>query len=641
MSDEPKPTAGGGHSLENRRKSLYNIYLGACGWGVLWGVLTLAPRAGAEDPAPPRGAFVNVAAERGLAGVTGKTCCFVPWQADDTRLGVCVDRKTLFRPSPEGLSFVPREDHGIPFPEVSHVPVKDGKADLAKAKRKPFVPRYLYFADVNNDGRADALYGVAATWMTLEAGRRWRRVKAADHGQRSAVFLGRPNATFKPAPKSAYGSDDAVGPAMALAIVDVNQDGCLDLFEGREYRQYGQLYGCGIDRLWLGDGRGRFRDGTKAARLMTTPAPGTATSSRPTYGVTHADWNNDGWPDLLALSYGRQWNRLWKNNGDGTFTDEGRRTHFAGDDITHGRYPDWVKERMPNRRDEQPFRSNGNTFDCAIGDIDNDGVLDAFLGEIAHRWAGDASDLPSLLRNTGAKGDWVFRRETVRAFLPERTFRGPNWNYADLNNAFADFDCDGRLDLLIGSGDYPDGQFLRLYMQRDDGTFEDATEAAGFRWEGCGSISLADYDRDGDLDILAGRSFMRLNQKHRDQYMGGLKKNLIGLFENRMPRKGAALTLRLVGKGKGHANAQGIGARVVVRTGTQAFHREVRCGLGLSNHQEPTDIHVGLGPTDGMVDIEVRWPRRKNPKVVYPGIPVNAHVTLYEGKPTPTIEPFG
>ena len=59
---------------------------------------------------------------------------------------------------------------------------------------------------------------------------------------------------------------------------------------------------------------------------------GLATSRRPTYGCTHADWNDDGWDDILTCSYGRQWNRLWRNNGDGTFTDVAPQTTFDGDD---------------------------------------------------------------------------------------------------------------------------------------------------------------------------------------------------------------------------------------------------------------------------------------------------------------------
>ena len=82
------------------------------------------------------------------------------------------------------------------------------------------------------------------------------------------------------------------------------------------------------------------------------------------------------------------------------------------------------------------------------------------MGDIAHWWGGESSDLPSLLINKG--GTAGFERKTVRECLPERPFRGERWNFGDLYAAFLDVDNDTRLDLLIGSGDYPDGQFLRL-----------------------------------------------------------------------------------------------------------------------------------------------------------------------------------
>ena len=420
---------------------------------------------------------------------------------------------------------------------------------------------------------------------------------------------------------------------MALAVVDVDLDGRLDLFEGREYRQYGVLHGCGVDRLWRGDGKGGFEDVTAAAGLMTVPAPGGERSSRPTYGVTHADVDGDGWPDLLALSYGRQWNRLWLAQGDGTYRDVGLASGFAGDAITHGRYPQGV-----GRPPEPPFRSNGNTFDCAVGDVDGDLDLDLFLGEIQHAWAGEASDPSSLLLNEGNR----FTRRPVQEFLPPRVFRDArNFNYGDLHAAFLDVDNDGRLDLLIGSGDYPDGQFLRLYRQADDGGFEEVTAAAGFDWEGCGGLSLGDYDRDGDVDILAGRSFMRLDQAHRDRYMGGITVNAVGLFRNDVANRSGNhwLSVRLVGKGKGGANRAGIGARVLVTAGGRTQVREIRCGSGLANHQDALEACFGLGQATRVERLEVRWPDRKHGVQVVQDLPVDRFVTVTQGRRKPALEP--
>ncbi|MDA1195467.1 MAG: CRTAC1 family protein [Planctomycetota bacterium] len=591
----------------------------------------------AEDEPLPAPWFVNVAAERGLQGVRAKGVAFVDLNGDG-RLDLCLDRERFYRAAPDG-SFVPHLDHGIEFPMIRHVPVGgNGQPDEAKARDMAYVPHYLYFADVDNDGDADAVAGMHSWWEHFD-GRAWHPVTACDPGVRSTVWLGDGKGRFKRGPVSEFSAPESFGPAMALALVDTDGDGLLDLYEGREYRQYGQLVGCGIDRLWRGNGKGGFTDRTKEAGLLTRPEPFTGTTlpadrealrfSRPTYGVTHADWNNDGHADLLQLAYGRQWNYHWRNNGDGTFTDVGLDTGFAGDAITDGRYPAFV-----GRPPEAPFRSNGNTFDCAIGDIDNDGDLDCFLGEIAHFWAGPASDLPSLLMNRGAEHGWAFERLTVREALPPRPFRsGDRWNYGDLHSAFFDADNDGRLDLLIGSGDYPDGQFLRLYRQKEDGSFDDATDLAGFDWEGCGGISLGDFDRDGDVDILAGRSFMRLSKEHRETYMSGLEEPLVGLFRNEVANRTGHhwLNVRLVGKGPGGTNRAGIGARVLVSAAGVTQMREIRAGSGLSNHQDAQEAAFGLGKATTIDRLEVRWADGKGTVQSFTKVPVDRFLEIREG----------
>jgi len=101
-------------------------------------------------------------------------------------------------------------------------------------------------------------------------------------------------------------------------------------------------------------------------------------SSGRTVTAELGDFDGDGRQDLLGISYGRQWNRQWRNLGKGKFEEIGIETGFAGDGITHGRYPERV--RAKGRKDEDPFRSNGNTFDCAVADFDNDGDLDLYSG---------------------------------------------------------------------------------------------------------------------------------------------------------------------------------------------------------------------------------------------------------------------
>jgi len=102
--------------------------------------------------------FTNVSKEVGLEGVRAKDGIFTDLDGDGF-WDLCLDRRRLYL-SDEGKSFAAHEKHGIDFPEVTLVPLKDGKPVKEKAKETTFTPQYLYFADVDNDGDQDALYGV-------------------------------------------------------------------------------------------------------------------------------------------------------------------------------------------------------------------------------------------------------------------------------------------------------------------------------------------------------------------------------------------------------------------------------------------------------------------------------------------------
>lgn len=492
-----------------------------------------------------------------------------------------------------------------------------GKSGLAAAAGQRF-PNFVIFADADNDGDPDAF---------MNRYNDFEKPDATDDGLRSEILLNDGKGVFSKLDSS--GLEKRSETASAGCFIDYDNDGLLDLFVGNWYRIYGNL-DCHPDRLYRGKGDGRFEEVTKKAGMMTDSEPGKRTSSRPTYGATHLDYNNDGYQDILVCAYGRQWNMLWENQKGVKFTEAAEKTRLDGDEDESGKYPqktkDFFKERYGSeRQDEKPFRSNGNTFDAACADFDNDGDVDVFLAEICHSWAGSSSDRSVLCENLGKDADFMFKR---RPDAIKRVHQNPeSWNEGDLHAGWLDFDNDGRLDLLLASGDYPDGQYLRLFRQEEDGGFTDITEKCGFDWEGCAGLSLGDFDRDGDVDILVGRSFARLpKEKTADKVAHA------ALFLNTEGGKNNYLCVVLEGGGKGHSNRDAIGARVYVKTGELLQMREMRGGAGHCGHQNPPEAYFGLGKADKIDYVEVRWPNRECSVQRFDKVPANSYIKIVEGK---------
>ncbi|MHC4952266.1 MAG: CRTAC1 family protein [Planctomycetota bacterium] len=456
---------------------------------------------------------------------------------------------------------------------------RDGRFEPGPAL--PFVPSIALFADYDNDGDADCFAG-----MHCEPEQKgWK-----DHGKSSALFLndGKGNWTTLPLklPRTSL---------HGACTLDYDQDGKLDLFLGTGYRQYGKSLECYVDRLYRGDGKGGFADVSEKVGLVTAREPGGWDSSMPTYGVTHGDFNGDGWQDLWVATYGRQRNALWINHAGKRFTNLAPRIGFDGDADVWSRYPDWTKNLWKEkygaeRVDELPFRSNGNTFDCAIADYDNDGDMDCILAEITHAWAGPSSDRTSLLINDGSR----FRRDDD-AF--ERHHKVQRWNQGDIHCGWLDYDNDGLLDALVASSDYPDRQELKLYRQRRNHTFE---KARLFDWEGAGQISVGDYDNDGDLDILCGRSLNRLPADRRK----ALGKRP-ALFRNDVGNKNH--WLQVVVKSES-INRDGIGCRIRLLMPDESVQtRVIRGGRGHAGHNDPYVAHFGLGAHTQVIRVGITW----------------------------------
>ena len=174
--------------------------------------------------------------------------------------------------------------------------------------------------------------------------------------------------------------------------------------------------------------------------------------------------------------------------------------------------------------------------------------------------------------------------------------------------------------------DNPDGQYLRLFRQLPGGTFLDVTPRAGFGWEGCGSLSIGDHDRDGDLDILVGRSLMRLSAEKREE-LGSAP----ALFRNEVGNRNSWLSLRLVGAGPPHgASGAAIGATVLVTANGVTQTRQVMSSLGHAGHQDAPDLHFGLASARRIDRIEVRWPNRRHSVDVLERVPTRRAFVVRE-----------
>jgi hypothetical protein len=268
---------------------------------------------------------------------------------------------------------------------------------------------------------------------------------------------------------------EEAGPGVCVA--DYDGDGWQDIYfvNGRD------LYGRGIparNALYRNNGDGTFSDVTGKAGV-----PGTAFG----LGCVWGDYDNDGFPDLYVTQYGK--NVLYHNNGDGTFTDATDRAGVGGMDFG------------------TMFHSGATFFD-----YDRDGRLDLYVGGYANfgpksqRYCNIGAGMPSSCRPTvyGGTPDLLYHNNGDGTFTnvtkSARIYQPKGIN---LSVGAADYDNDGWPDLFVAN----DGLEAYLYHNQHDGTFQEIAVPSGMALTGDGGtmaamcISLGDYDNDGFLDL--------------------------------------------------------------------------------------------------------------------------------------------
>jgi len=489
------------------------------------------------------------------------------------------------------------------------------------------VSTYTVFADMNNDGFQDA-FNVAYVDKDV-------LLKESFAEDYSSVYLNNGDGTFKYVGGNfilnAYYSAIA-----GVAFLDYDHDGIIDMFLGRHYNNYGYLESCEQDTLMKGTGNGEFENVVTGNSGLETEIFNENIAlegkfNKPTWGVTACDVDGDGFAEILTSSYGRSYNALYRNKGDGTFEDLSISSNFAhddnenyGDDQYFACYceaeskkdTDYCKISKGAQIDcssasgwspgfsDQPYRLGGNSAGTLCGDFDGDGDTDLFQIELAHWHIGQASDKSQLIMNDGFPGT-PLRRVPEEESGISRT-RSGSWNDGDLGGLAADFDNDGRLDIYVLSSDYP-GTKSMLFHQQADGKFKDTAEEAGVQVERAHGGAFVDIDRDGDYDLIVGISSMRWTDVDPKKLWIKVLRNDTGQDSNKV----------IIDISGSTANRDAIGAKIIVKAGGKQFVREVQGAYGLNGFQNDHLQIIGLGDICEVDEIEIRWPDKENSVTKY------------------------
>ena len=474
------------------------------------------------------------------------------------------------------------------------------------------------------------------------------RLEGAPPGTTNRLYKNNRDGTFTDVTEKA--GLTAVGWASAVCVGDYNNDGFEDLF----CTYFGQ------NRLYRNNGDGTFTDVTKAAGLWTE-------QTRWGAGCSFLDYNRDGHLDLFVSNYVRfsfehapvpgenvncNWkgipvecgprglptgrHSLYRNNGDGTFTDVSQQAGIAvatesygmtvvAADFDEDGWPDiyvacdstpsllFMNNHDGTFREEGVMRGVALSDDGAeqagmglgVGDYDLNGHLDLFKTHFA-------DDANGLYRNDG-KGNFDDVTRVSRIGVETR--------YICWGAGIVDLDNDGYPDLFMVSGSvYPEVERkLAQYANKNprsvfrnlrNGTFEELGEEAGpgvteaHCSRGC---AFGDFDNDGDVDIL----IVNLNEPP-------------SLLRNDLKGNQNWIKVKLEGV---KSNRSAIGARVLVRYGGKVQAQAVLSQSSFYSSNDPR-LHFGLGASK-TADIEVHWPNGLVEQ--FPGVKSNQWLKLREG----------
>ncbi|MCK5773912.1 MAG: VCBS repeat-containing protein [Thermoplasmata archaeon] len=524
--------------------------------------------------------FTNVSVEVGLDGVSGN---FFSWgdYDNDGHEDLLIDGKKLFQNTgPPHHSFVDvTEKAGIDRPVNSGV-----------------------FGDYDNDGWLDIFCG---------GGR-----GSNDHPQYPDILWhNERDGTFRDVTASSGHLSDTF-PTVAGAWADVDRDGYLDLYMANY--ENGSLAGYN-NHFWHNQGDGTFDNGTVEFGFDEGGDP---LQSR---GASWTDVDNDGWQDLYVSNYRIRRNYLYMNDGAGAYVESAEEKGVEGHGNTH-----------PVTGGEIYY---GHSVGSSWGDLDNDGDMDLWVTNLAHKdaWRGPICDDSYLFENLGEEMDWGFIDRRAESGIEIKEIPGAVRDGDELmvSSSLADYDNDGDLDLFIPQI-YGDVSYSYSFLYRNDGglRFTEVGEEAGLRvWNTYGS-AWCDYDQDGWIDLITGGGTW-------DADLSRTTNSNVHLFRNNggdVNTGSRWLEVKLEGR---ESNRAAIGARVTVEvdrdgdgTMDHMVIREVQAGTAAHGQQDPMLLHFGLGTTVSDAVMTVDWPMGR--RTVHRELDLDGVVRIFE--PTENIE---
>ncbi len=462
---------------------------------------------------------------------------------------------------------------------------------------------------------------------------------------RNALYRNNRNGTFTDVTdRSGLGGGASFG--MGVAVGDFDNDGHPDLF----------VTAYGRPTLYRNRGDGTFADVTAKSGIVAPPW---------TTSAVWFDYDGDGLLDLFLCGFvdytassqklciaergGKPGYciprvfkagscRLYRNRGDGTFTDVSRETGIAAraskalgvvvTDINNdGRLDLFVAN---DTVENFLFLNRGGRFEDAgiasmvglsesgwprsgmgvdAGDINGDGLQDLFVANID-------KERFSLYRNTG---HGVFDDLSFSGELGRATYNLSGWGCK-----LADFDNDGILELFVANG-HPDDMVAErnpkvaykepmLLFRQDNGQFRNISSQAGpaFSWPlSARGAAVGDLNNDGRLDIVVGVN-------------GGspvLLRNQVSTGNNWV-----GLSLRGV-----KANRDGVGSKITWQSGEVRRSKLKGAGGSYLSSHDPREI-LGLGRAGKADWVEIRWPAPSNRVERFVGLPINKYSLLEEGR---------